>query len=307
MTNTYNSNFILKPITNDHLSLPLLRQHNISADVLRLDQLHPVVSGNKWFKLKDYLHDAHLSKSTGILTFGGAYSNHIVAAAFACSAVGFDVVGIIRGERPASLSHTLLDALAYGMHLEFVSREQYDRKTETDGIEILKKKFPGYYIIPEGGAGELGIRGACEILSTIHADGYTHIMCAIGTGTMFLGIARAISNKQQLIGIPVLKSAELLTQQLSNAVDDDKKQNLHFFHDYHFGGYAKKTRELLTFMNEFFRETTVPTDFVYTAKLMFSFSDLVSKQYFPTGSKILLIHSGGLQGNDSLPAGTLAY
>ncbi|HLF45783.1 MAG TPA: hypothetical protein VI548_05130, partial [Chitinophagaceae bacterium] len=161
----------------------------------------------------------------------------------------------------------------------------------------LKAAFPGYYIIPEGGAGPLGEKGAGEILNLVNKTTFTHIACAIGTATMFNGILKSTGNKQQLIGIPVLKGLEKIAEQ----------KNTRIFNDYHFGGYAKYTNNLLVFMNDFYKKTYIPADFVYTGKLIFAIYDLLQKDYFPENSKILIIHSGGLQGNQSLPKGTLIF
>jgi 1-aminocyclopropane-1-carboxylate deaminase len=260
----------------------------IRVDVLRLDRLHPVVSGNKRFKLKGHLEQAALAAADTIITFGGAWSNHLVATAYAAGEAGLRSVGIVRGERPAVLSATLTDALRYGMTLEFISRDQYAKKE----IAVFCERYPGAYIIPEGGAGPPGIRGSEEILRMIDSSGYTHILCAFGTGTMFQGLIRAAMPGQVVIGVPVLKGFE-------------PRDNL--WTNYHFGGYARHPRELLDFMNEFYRETGVPSDIVYTGKLLYGVRDSIRRESFVTGSRLLVIHSGGLQGNRSLPYGKLQF
>ena len=260
----------------------------LHIDVLRLDLLHPVISGNKWFKLTGHLEQAALSSCDTIITFGGAWSNHLVATAYAARAGGLRAVGIVRGERPAVLSATLTDALGYGMTLEFIPRHQYAKKDPA----LFSERYPGAYVIPEGGAGSPGIRGSEEILRLIDSSRYSHILCAVGTGTMFEGLIRTARPGQVVIGVPVLKGF---------------KPRDNWWTDYHFGGYARHPPELLAFMNEFYRETGVPTDIVYTGKLMYALRDRVQKECLGPAARMLVIHSGGLQGNRSLPPGTLIF
>lgn len=265
--------------------------------MLRLDKIHPVISGNKWFKLKYHLENFYAGDYRGILTFGGAWSNHIVATACACLQQNIPSIGIIRGEKPAELSITLKQAISYNMKLEFVSREIFKQKKSDEFLKSLKEKYPGFYIIPEGGAGAEGEKGAAEIMNLVNKDDYSHIACAIGTATMFNGITKAATAKQQVLGIIVLKGwAEIPTSPAT-----------HICYDYHFGGYAKTHPDLTAFMNGFYLQTKISSDFVYTGKMIFAVVDLLKKNYFPEGSKILLIHSGGLQGNASLPQGTLIF
>ena len=297
-----------KIIPLEQLKLAEFADQGIEVDILRLDTIHPVISGNKWFKLKNYLYDASQKNCKQLITFGGAYSNHIVATAYAASQAGFGSVGIIRGEQPRYLSHTLLEARKYGMHLHFISRSDYKRKDNAAFLKNLGEKFPASYIIPEGGAGVLGIKGCEEILSQIEKDQYSHILCAIGSGTMFIGIANSSKPDQYIIGIPVLKGVHDLMMQFKPQLHDQRKLNYcSIQYGYHFGGYAKKNNELIGFMNSIYERSCIPTDFVYTAKLFYGAIDLAVKKYFSTGNKLLLIHSGGLQGNLSLPPGTLNF
>ena len=284
-------------ITTDKVQDPFLQEKNIQFDVLRLDKIHPVISGNKWFKLKYHLDNFNAVNYNGILTFGGAWSNHIVATACACYLKKIKSIGIIRGEKPPHLSTTLLEASNYEMDLKFISRDRYAQKNSTEFLESVKKEFPGYYIIPEGGAGKEGEKGAGEILQFADEKNYTHIACAVGTGTMFNGIREAASADQNILGFVVLKGWEA----------ENKTNNTEMFLNYHFGGYAKYDQVLIDFMNDFFSRTNIPTDFVYTGKLAFALFDLIKKDHFPPGSKILMIHSGGLQGNDSLQKGSLIF
>ena len=284
-------------ITTDEIKVPFLQNKNVQFDVLRLDKIHPVISGNKWFKLKYHLDNFNAGNYNGIITFGGAWSNHIVATACASYLQKIKCIGIIRGERPEQLSNTLLEAANYEMDLRFISREKYAQKNSNEFLESIKKEFPGHYIIPEGGAGKTGEKGAAEILQHAGGKNYTHIACAVGTGTMLNGIRKVAPSSQHALGIVVLKGWK----------EENEIVDAGLFLDYHFGGYAKSNPTLINFMNDFFRLTTIPTDFVYTGKLVFALFDLIEKDHFPPGSKILMIHSGGLQGNASLQKGSLIF
>ncbi len=275
----------LNTIDREKLPCKELEKKNIEVEVLRLDKIHHIISGNKWFKLKYYLEEVKKGSYHSVLTFGGAYSNHIVATAFTGQAMGLESIGIIRGEHAKTLSPTLIEAVKYGMRLIFISREQYKKKHE------IPEKFKEAFIIPEGGAGPQGVRGASGIMDLFPSESYTHILCAVGTGTTLAGLTAAAAPGLKCIGISVLKGMH----------------GTNLVSDYHFGGYAKKNQELLDFMNSFYAETGIPTDFVYTGKLFYAALDLLRKDFFPSGSKLLLIHSGGLQGNLSLPKGMLHY
>ncbi len=271
------------------------------VDVLRLDAIHKIVSGNKWFKLKYYLQEAINNNCTTIITFGGAYSNHIIATAFACENLNLRCIGIIRGEESTTLSHTLQQAKDYGMELQFVSREAFKNKSEIASKYSNDKAF----VIEEGGYGELGAKGAADILKVTDISSYTHIICACGTGTMLAGIADAALPHQQVIGINVLKGYENINED-ARQIMQSKKEFI-VLNKYHFGGYAKHPQQLINWMNNLWRKENLPTDIVYTSKLLFAVNDLLSSEYFLPNSKILIIHSGGLQGNLSLPKGTLLF
>ena len=284
----------------------LYQQQRIAVDVLRLDELHPQVSGNKWFKLKEYLTEAKGQEKGVVLTFGGAYSNHIIATAVACQEEGFKSIGIIRGEEPPTLSHTLQHAKEAGMDIFFTAREAYKNK------EVPKEVWEQYtqsevYVVNEGGYGLKGREGAQSILEYCPKEVYTHIMAACGTGTTVAGLVIGSFPYQQVVGIPVLKNHTGLEQDINALLPPPLHSTYTLVQDYHFGGYAKKTPELIEFMNRWYQETGIPSDFVYTGKLFYALNDLVGKGYFEPESKILVIHSGGLQGNESLPKGTLIF
>lgn len=298
----------LNKITIDKIDDPLLKNKNVSLDILRLDKIHPVISGNKWFKLKYHLDHYKAGNYKGILTFGGAWSNHILATACTCHLKKIKSIGIIRGENPPQLSTTLEQAIIYGMQLKFISRDSFKRKNYGEVITGLLAEFPGYYFIPEGGLAREGRKGAGEILDLVNKDEYSHIVCAIGTATTFLGLNDASNTYQFVWGISVLKGlGDIIDQYRGSITPPVKKMYCKIFYDYHFGGYAKQNAELLSFMNNFYERTRIPTDFVYTGKLAFAINDLVVKDQFKPSSKILMIHSGGLQGNASLQKGSLIF
>lgn len=278
--------------------------NTISVDILRLDLLHPVVSGNKWFKLRYYLEEALSLNKKNIATFGGAYSNHIVAAAFAAKEAGLQSTGYIRGDATTAPNPTLLQAMEFDMKPIFISREDYQHKEKI----IATFNTPDTYWIAEGGYGITGAKGAATILDIPHTAMYSHILCAAGTGTMMAGLIKVAKPGQKIIGVSVLKnhlSLEAETRALLNESENEK--DFSFVHGYHFGGYAKHPQTLISFMNEVWERWQIPTDIVYTSKLIFAVKDLLHRNYFSPGNRLLIIHSGGLQGNRSLPPNTLPF
>lgn len=294
-------NIDFKNITTDKLSLPLLAEKKVDADVLRLDKIHPLISGNKWFKLRYYLEEAQLNGRRTIVTYGGAWSNHLLATAAACKINTLSCYGIIRGEEATTLSPTLTNARELGMQLVFISREEY----RAGKIPAEFDNDDNYFIL-EGGYGIKGAEGAATILDYCTKENYSHICCAAGTGTMTAGLIINSLPSQKVVSISVLKNNITLEEKIKQLATD-KENNFQLIHDYHFGGYAKYKPGLIDFMNQFYRQTTIPSDFVYTGKFFFGVTDLVSNNFFPEGSKLLLIHSGGLQGNASLSKGTLIF
>lgn len=273
----------------------------LSIKILRLDQLHPIVSGNKWYKLQYHLKEAIQQQKKRIVTWGGAWSNHIVATAAACRSFQLQSLGIIRGEKLSILSETLQQAEKLGMQLYFTTREEYRHRILPNGL-IEEDDWE----IPEGGYSALGAQGASDIAHLFSAEEFTHVICAVGTGTMIAGIINAVSPSTKVIGIPVLMGSDALSTSIKQLVVT-QNNNWCLIPGYEWGGYAKHPQALLDFMNKWYQHTGIPTDIVYTGKLCFAVNELAGKNFFPEESKIMIIHSGGLLGNRSLSQHTLLF
>ncbi len=284
-------------------AVPNFYLKDIQLAVLRLDELHPIVSGNKWFKLKYYLQQAQEENADTIASFGGPYSNHLVALAFAAKKYNLQSVGYIRSNEDEPITPTLLEAKQYGMQLKFLGRNNFQSlKTEI----LQNKQTNSTYFVDEGGYGLLGAKGAATILSNEKTNSYSHIICAVGTGTMMAGLINAANPNQHVIGIPVLKNEATIRIEITQLILN-KETPFTLLHDYHLGGYAKTNQAQFDFMNLLWATEKIPTDIVYTSKLFMAVKSLIANNYFSPTDKILMIHSGGLQGNRSLPAGTLLF
>lgn len=290
----------------DKIENDLTKKNNVSLSILRLDEIHQQISGNKFFKLYYFLQEA-ISTNKKIITFGGAYSNHLPATASASKALNINCIGIVRGEEPKNLSHTLLFCKDAGMQLKFITREEYSTKTSKEFNAKLNGEFGEHILIPEGGFGITGMKGAALIPNYYKNAEYTHICCAVGTATTLAGLINASQPYQKIIGFSALKHLEDFEQRIQFLLSDKVYDNYTLITDYHFGGFAKYDKTLIAFMNTFYNKFKIPTDFIYTSKMMFGIFDLLEKKYFIEGSKILCIHTGGLQGNLSLPEGTLNF
>jgi len=234
-----------------------------------------------------------------LLTFGGAYSNHIAATAYAAQYFGFDCIGIIRGEelQQRPLNPTLRLAQEHGMQLHFISRQQYRQKQEQSYLNQLKQQFPHTYIIPEGGSNALAVQGCQEILSQQDLQNYDVICAAVGTGGTLAGMINASSATQQLLGFSALKG-DFLQQEVQQYTHKNANQNWKILDDYCFGGYAKTTAELLGFIDDFEQQHAIPLEPIYTGKMLYGLTDLIKNHYFKADTRILVIHSGGLQGKN---------
>jgi 1-aminocyclopropane-1-carboxylate deaminase len=266
--------------------------------IKREDLIHPYVSGNKFRKLKYNLLEATAQNQKQLLTFGGAFSNHIAAVAAIGQMYQIKTIGIIRGDElfnSIDENPTLRFAKSCGMQLDFISRTAYRNKTEASFLEELEQKWGSFYLIPEGGTNALAIKGCEEILTEADAD-FDFICCAVGTGGTISGIINSAKAHQKVLGFPALKG-DFLKEEICRFATN---QHLDLILDYHFGGYGKVTTELITFINQFFLKTGIPLDPIYTGKMVFGVIDLIQKEYFPKGSKILMIHTGGLQGIEGM-------
>lgn len=284
---------------NIQINLPILSEKGIVLYVKREDLLHPFISGNKYRKLKYNIQEAKSLGKQCLLTFGGAYSNHILATAAAGKEYGFKTVGVIRGEelgvdlqKTLEKNPTLAKAHEFEMEFLFVSRADYQQKNEPDFLENLLSKFTNSYILPEGGTNRLAIKGCEEILSEKDKE-FTHITCAMGTGGTVTGIINSSCKHQQVMVFPALKGNWIVDE--INSLKPSK-ENWKVIGDYHFGGYGKVSDELVTFINQFKKQNNILLDPVYTGKMLFGVLDLIKKNQFKKGSRILAIHTGGLQG-----------
>ncbi|MFL1013141.1 1-aminocyclopropane-1-carboxylate deaminase/D-cysteine desulfhydrase [Flavisericum labens] len=290
--------FKLQNSINQKVKLP--EELGVELFVKREDRIHPFVSGNKYRKLKYNLVEAKNQGSGTLLTFGGAFSNHISAVAAAGNNLGFKTIGVIRGEELQNKieeNPTLDFAKKNGMQLKFVSREIYREKHSEAFQNILKERLGEFYLIPEGGTNALAVKGCEEILNEQDKQ-VDYVCCAVGTGGTIAGLINCSKPSQQVLGFPALKG-NFLQQDISKFAN---KNNWGLISEYHFGGYAKINEDLITFINQFKTNYSIPLDPVYTGKMMFGLLDLIDKNYFPKGSKILAIHTGGLQGIDGMNA-----
>lgn len=283
---------------NQLLSLPILKEKDISITLKREDLLHPYISGNKYRKLKYNLEAAQMKGHHTLLTFGGAYSNHIDALAYAGKEKGMQTIGVIRGEEIKNTwqnNATLKRASANGMEFKFVRRETYREKDSDGFVSQLRKDFGDFYIIPEGGTNALAVKGCEEILDS--NDQKFDIICTcVGTGGTVSGLINASNASQTVLGFSALKG-DFLKSDIRKMV---KKDNWRLITDYHFGGYAKVNRELIDFINQFKATTNIPLDPIYTGKMLFGLLDMIKNDNFVPGTNILVVHTGGIQGIEGM-------
>ncbi len=285
------------PTPDQTVALPELRQLNIRLAIRRLDKIHPEIQGNKWYKLKYNMEYALSRNHRLILTFGGAYSNHIHATAAAAKAMGLKSVGVIRGEESLPLNPTLRDAQAAGMKLHYLSRGAYREKSSPDLLHRLKKAYGDFYLIPEGGTNALAIEGTKGILKKEDTS-YDFICTSVGTGGTMMGLLATAHSSQTVLGFSSLKG-DFMNQEIQLLLERfaiDPMCGYQLISDYHFGGYGKYRPELIHFIHAFKQKTGIPLDPIYTGKMMFGLFDLIKKGHIPEGSEILALHTGGLQG-----------
>jgi 1-aminocyclopropane-1-carboxylate deaminase len=287
-----------KPERSINQPIKLASKLNVQLVVKREDEIHPIISGNKYRKLKYNLEEAKTRGFKTLLTFGGAFSNHIAAVAEVGKQFGFKTIGVIRGEElvyKIDENPTLKFAQQSGMYFKFVTRKVYRTKTSEKFIDGLKAEFGDFYLIPEGGTNALAVTG-CEEILTEKDRNFDYICCAVGTGGTLSGLINCSKPGQQILGFPALKG-DFLKEDIGKFVH---KKNWQLVTDYHFGGYAKINQALISFINEFKKNYQIPLDPIYTGKMMFGIFDLIENGYFSQGSKILAIHTGGLQGIEGM-------
>lgn len=274
--------------------------HKINLYIKRLDLTHPQISGNKWYKLKYNLIEAGKNGYNTLLTFGGAYSNHIYATAAAGKLFNFKTIGIIRGELHKPLNPTLTFAEHNGMTLHYLDRNSYRKKTTNDLIDSLHNKFGNFYLIPEGGSNKLAVKGYSEIINDLDVR-FNYICTACGTGGTLAGIISGLNDSQKALGFAVLKGAEFLFENVKNLLyDGNNSNNWDINLDYHFGGYAKIKKDLILFITDFEKKHNIPIEPIYSGKMLFGLYDLIKKDYFPEDSVIIVLHNGGLQGLEGM-------
>jgi len=292
----------LKISPNQKVSFTPHGFNTIDIWIKREDLLHAEISGNKYRKLRYNVEEANRQGYKTLLTFGGAFSNHIAATAAAGKELGFKTIGIIRGDELAHLENvfevnpTLKFAKSKGMEFKFVSRTDYRLKETEAFIENLKNEFGSFYLVPQGGTNEWAVKG-CEEILTPDDDEFDYISCAIGTGGTISGIINTAKSHQKVLGFPALKD-DFLENEIKKYVPSNK--NWELIKNYHFGGFAKVNETLIQFINEFKIQTNIQLEPVYTGKMMFGIVDLFNKGYFLPNVKILAIHTGGLQGIDGM-------
>ncbi len=278
------------------LNEPFLNAYDVTLSVLREDLFHPLTGGNKWRKLKYNLLEAKKQGYIQLLTFGGAYSNHLVATAVSGKAAGFKMNGIVRGEEIFPLNRSLQIAADHGMQLHYVSRELYRNYRDNSTHHQLQQQFGDCYILPEGGSNILAVKGCAEIIKDIKKD-FDIICVAVGTGATLAGITYALHDNQRALGICVLKNGSQVKTDIKNWHAELKitNSNWELIEDYHFGGYAKSNAELKKFVEDFSIVHKIRIEPIYTGKLFFGIYDLIKKNFFRRGARILAVHTGGLQ------------
>lgn len=279
------------------LESSLYRAKEITMHMKRDDLIDSEISGNKWRKLKYNVNKAKEMNKSALLTFGGAYSNHIAATAAAGKIFGLKTIGLIRGEEQVE-NHTLKLARKNGMEIHFLSRAEYRKKEEANFQAELARTWPEAFLIPEGGSNWEGVLGSSEIIKEL-SESYDYICCAAGTGTTAAGLLSA-EKEAKILVFPALKGAEFLRDDILDKSKRPEASNLELVLDYHFGGYGKCNDELRKFYQVFKEDFGIELDLVYTAKMMYGIHEMIGKNYFPPASKILVLHTGGTQGNVSL-------
>jgi 1-aminocyclopropane-1-carboxylate deaminase len=271
---------------------------NYQISLKRDDLLHPIISGNKWRKLKYALLAARQNQVSDLISFGGGFSNHLHALGYCCRQMNIRFTAIVRGDYADNLSPMLQDLISWGAELNYVDRSTYKRRDEPAYLAELQQAYPGAVIIPEGGSQQLALQGVGEIIGELRGT-YDYILAPVASGGTLAGLIHANQSAAAvIIGVAVLKGQSYLESLVTGLLPASAaaNKNWHINHEYHGGGYAKTTSELKAFCEDFFQQRDIPIEPVYSGKLFFALKDLIAKQVFPSGSRILALHTGGLQG-----------
>ncbi len=289
------------PTPVQELQDPEIASYGVRVLVKRDDLIHPVVSGNKWRKLKYNLAAARRQGHHTLLTFGGAYSNHIHAAAGAAAAAGFNSIGVIRGEPHEPLNPTLAFAERVGMRLHYMDRARYRLKQTTPVIAELRRRFGDFYLLPEGGSNGLAVHGCSEIVDELRGAGWTFdaVVCACGSGGTLAGLAAGLPRDALAVGVAALKGGGFLRGEVQRLLEESGRQACCQWDvalDYHCGGYARLNDNLVRFVRSFTARHGIPVEPIYTGKMFFGLYDLIRNGYFSRGETVVALHTGGLQG-----------
>jgi 1-aminocyclopropane-1-carboxylate deaminase len=277
---------------------PLFEKHQLTVSIKRDDAIHPIVSGNKWRKLKFNLRHAKTHNYTGVISFGGSFSNHIHALAFSCQQQGLKSIGIIRGEKEYASNFTLSMAQKWGMELHFIDRKTYRLREDQAYLAELQETYPDYHLVPEGGSNKLALGGVGEVITELNQQcEFDILLTPVGSGGTLAGLIQADNNQHQLLGISVLKQEGYLTEQVNHLLSNNKHfNNWQILSEFHRGGYAKFSKEDEQRIVNFNLQTGFVFEPVYSGKMVLALLDLIEQGYFPKGKRIVLLHTGGLQG-----------
>ncbi|GHE99070.1 1-aminocyclopropane-1-carboxylate deaminase/D-cysteine desulfhydrase [Thalassotalea profundi] len=280
------------------LNHPLFARHQVKVSIKRDDQIHPIISGNKWRKLKYNLQYAKLNQYKGIISFGGCYSNHLHALAYACQQQQLKALAIVRGESINQDNYTLSWAKHWGMQLSFVDRQTYRQRHETDYLYTLQQLYPDHFLVPEGGSNQLALEGIGEIINELNQQTtFDHLLVPVGSGGTLAGLIKQDNNQHNILGIAVLKQSNYLLNEVKTLLKDNKSHHRWSIeNDYHGGGYAKFSTDNANKILQFSKETGVQFEPIYSGKMLLGFLDLLENGYFNVNQHIVLLHTGGLQG-----------
>jgi 1-aminocyclopropane-1-carboxylate deaminase len=280
------------------ISHPLFEKHQLHVSIKRDDSIHPIISGNKWRKLKFNLDFAKMHNYTGVISFGGSFSNHIHALAFSCQQQGLKSIGIIRGEKEYASNFTLSMSIKWGMELNFVDRKTYRLREDEDYLAELQEAHPDYLIVPEGGSNALALPGVGEVITELnHQCEFDTLLTPVGSGGTLAGLIKADNNQHQLIGIAVLKQNGYLRDQVNNLLEEPLNYTQwQIMYEFHRGGYAKFNKDDAYKILNFSKQTGFTFEPVYSGKMILALLDLIEQGFFPKGHRIVILHTGGLQG-----------